>query len=136
MKPSMWYLDDNRWEAGQQQIVNKTHISFFLSWFNSSFHLLGRTNVIKNKIGKCSCCWTYSILLEHNWRDTLNFSQSLANENQSVSFLQQHGIPETYLFKNLLTIYYYRLMHHLLWFGCCKWSKQEDTMEWRDVVSE
>jgi len=22
MKPSMWYLDDNRWEAGQQQIVN------------------------------------------------------------------------------------------------------------------
>ena len=22
MKSSMWYLDDNRWEAGQQQIVN------------------------------------------------------------------------------------------------------------------
>ena len=22
MKPSMWYLDENRWEAGQQQIVN------------------------------------------------------------------------------------------------------------------
>ena len=22
MKPSMWYLDDNHWEAGQQQIVN------------------------------------------------------------------------------------------------------------------
>jgi hypothetical protein len=22
MKPSMWYLDDNGWEAGQQQIVN------------------------------------------------------------------------------------------------------------------
>ena len=30
MKRSMlWYLDENCWEAGQQQFVNQTHISFF-----------------------------------------------------------------------------------------------------------
>jgi hypothetical protein len=30
MKPSMWYLDDNRWEAGQQQ-QNKLNAHFLFS---------------------------------------------------------------------------------------------------------
>ena len=29
MKPSMWYLDDNRWDAGQQQILTKCTFPFF-----------------------------------------------------------------------------------------------------------